>query len=137
MSASAESIHGKQTRPEMEVRRLSAASDLRGGMRQAAVARKYSVSTTTAYRWNDVLLHGGNLKSTRARGRPPRLTPLQLSQFANRHRGFPWTGKQFASAIEAEFGVHYDQDYAYRLMKKAAALSDLSTAPTGVGHKQS
>jgi putative transposase len=117
------------SREEMERRRLAAAQQLLNGYSQSRVARMYGVSRTTASRWHHSLLHKGvdSLKKRRATGRPSRLTADQLQAIARiyiegptRH-GFSterWTTAKLATAIEAQFGVHYDEDHVGRLMHK-------------------
>ncbi len=89
----------------------------------------YGVSRTTTSRWHHALTRKGvdSLRKRRATGRPSRLTPEQLAGVARMYRdgalrsGFPtdrWTTARLATAIEARFGVHYDEDHVGRLMHK-------------------
>jgi len=117
------------TREEMERRRLAAAQQLLTGASQAKVARMYGVSRTTTSRWYRALTRKGvdSLRKRRATGRPSRLTHEQLAEVACIYRdggmlsGFTtdrWTTGRLATAIEARFGVHYDEDHVGRLMHK-------------------
>ena len=124
-----ETILDLLTRDEMEKRRLEAVEDLQRGLTQSSVARKFSVSRTTASRWNRALQQKGvdALRKRRATGRPSRLTREQLQMIpaiftegAVLH-GFPddrWTTLRLAAVIESRFGVHYDHDHVGRLMQK-------------------
>ncbi|HKW97978.1 MAG TPA: helix-turn-helix domain-containing protein [Bryobacteraceae bacterium] len=117
------------TREEMEQRRLEAAQDLLNGLSQSKVARKYSVSRTTASRWYRALSSNGvdSLKRRKATGRPSRLTAAQLARVSEIYReraiayGFAddqWTTARMAAVIESQFGVHYDRDHVGRLLYK-------------------
>ena len=116
-------------REEMEQRRLQAAQDLLNGLSQSKVARKFSVSRTTASRWCRALANKGvdSLKRRKATGRPSRLTPEQLTRVTEIYKerpmafGFPddqWTTARMATVIESQFGVHYDRDHVGRLLYK-------------------
>ena len=116
-------------REEMEQRRLQAVQDLLNGLSQSKVARKFSVSRTTASRWCRALSTKGvdSLKRRKATGRPSRLTSEQLARIAEIYRekpiafGFPddhWTTARMATVIESQFGVHYDRDHVGRLLFK-------------------
>ncbi len=120
---------GLLSREEMERRRLAAAKELLNGISQSKVARRYGVSRTTASRWHQALTCRGveSLHKRRATGRPSRLTADQLEGVARifgdgaRAHGFDtdrWTTARLATAIEARFGVHYDQDHVGRIMHK-------------------
>jgi len=117
------------TREEMEQRRLEAAKDLLTGISQSKVARKYSVSRTTASRWCRALSNKGvdSLKRRKATGRPSRLSAVQLARVAEIYRERPtafgfadeqWTTSRMAAVIENQFGVHYDRDHVGRLLYK-------------------
>ena len=120
---------GVLSREEMEKRRLSAATELLGGLTQSKVASKYGVSRTTASRWARALNHNGvdGLRKRRATGRPSRLRPDQLAQLREIYNegalasGFEsdrWTTSKLAQVIELKFSVHYDQDHVGRLLHK-------------------
>jgi putative transposase len=117
------------TREEMEQRRLEAAQDLLNGLSQSKVARKFSVSRTTASRWYRALANKGveSLKRRKATGRPSRLSREQLDRVAQIYRERPvafgfsddhWTTSRMAAVIETQFGVHYDRDHVGRLLYK-------------------
>jgi transposase len=117
------------TREDMETRRLAAAKELLNGVTQSQVARRYGVSRTTASRWHRSIVHKGfeGMRSRRATGRPCRLTADQVDAIRQMYldgasaHGFPndrWTTGRLASAIEARFGIRYDQDHVGRLMHK-------------------
>ena len=116
-------------REEMEQRRLEAAQDLLNGLSQSKVARKFSVSRTTASRWYRALANKGvdSLKRRKATGRPSRLTREQLERVTQIYHdrpmayGFPddhWTTGRMAAVIESQFSVHYDRDHVGRLLYK-------------------
>ena len=117
------------TREEMEQRRLEAAQDLLNGLSQSKVARKFSVSRTTASRWYRALANKGvdSLKRRKATGRPSRLNREQLDRVAQIYHDRPpaygfadghWTTARMAAVIESQFGVHYDRDHVGRLLYK-------------------
>jgi putative transposase len=117
------------TREDMETRRLAAAKELLTGVTQAQVARRYSVSRTTASRWHRSIVHKGveGMRRKQATGRPSRLTADQVEGIRRMYfagalaHGFPtdrWTTARMATAIEAHFGIRYDQDHVGRLMHK-------------------
>ncbi len=118
-----------QNRDDMETRRLAAAEELRNGVTQSQVARRYGVSRTTASRWQRSIVVKGveGLRKRRATGRPSRLTADQVDGIRNmyldgaRAYGFStdrWTTGKLAEAIERKFGIRYDQDHVGRLMHK-------------------
>jgi transposase len=115
------------TRDEMEGRRLLAAEELRRGLTQSQVARRFGVSRTTASRWFRALNGHGveGLRKRRAPGRPSRLTKDQLAQVAELYHEGPraagfgsdrWTTVRFAEAILARFQVKYDPDHVGRII---------------------
>ncbi len=117
------------TREEMEQRRLEAAQELLNGLSQSKVARKFSVSRTTASRWCRALANNGvsSLKRRKATGRPSRLSKEQLDRVAQIYHDRPmahgfaddhWTTARMAAVIENQFGVHYDRDHVGRLLYK-------------------
>jgi len=116
-------------RDDMENRRLAAARDLLNGATQSQVARRYSVSRTTASRWHRSIVVKGvdGMKKRRATGRPSRLTADQVDQIRRMHQegacayGFSsdrWTTAKLADAINKSLGIRYDQDHVGRLMHK-------------------
>lgn len=117
------------SRDEMERRRLGAAQDLLNGATQAAIARKYQVSRTTASRWHRSVVHSGvtAMHKRRATGRPSRLTADQVDAIRKMYfdgasaHGFStdrWTTGRLAESIQRTFGIQYDQDHVGRLMHK-------------------
>src|ERR1700722_7682131 len=117
------------TREDMETRRLAAAEELLTGVTQAQVARRYSVSRTTASRWHRSIVHKGveGMRRKQATGRPSRLTAEQVEGIRRMYfagalaHGFPtdrWTTARMATAIEKHFAIRYDQDHVGRLMHK-------------------
>ncbi len=115
------------TREQVERRRLAAARDLRAGMTQAAVARKYGVSETSASRWAKALRDGGlgALRARKAQGPEPRLSErdrdwlrVLLIEGAASHGWSTdlWTTKRVATLIEREFGVAYHFNHVGRLL---------------------
>ena len=116
-------------RVEMEKRRLEAADALGTGTIQAAVARKFGVSRTTASRWNRALQEKGvnSLLRRKAPGRPSRLSREQLQiipdifaqgALVNGFFDNRWTVVRMAAVIEARFGVNYNPDHVGRIMQK-------------------
>jgi transposase len=106
------------TREEMERRRLAAVNDLKAGMRQADIARKYGVNPSSVCRWKKRLEERGieGLKARKAPGASPKLSTEQqrvlreiLLQGAAAY-GYDidlWTLKRVAEVIRKEFGVSY------------------------------
>lgn len=128
----------KLKRDEMERRRLAAGRELlRAGDEwgaQAKIARKYAVSRPTVARWKAIVDAEGidGLRSTEARGNPPRLTDAQreklreiLVEGALTH-GFEtdvWTGKRVSRLIQDKFGVKYSWKYVPQLLHDQLNLS--------------
>lgn len=116
------------TRDEMERRRLAAAREFIGGASQAAVARQFGVSRTTASRWQRALSGGvESLRKRRATGRPSRLNPQQVAELVRMYAAGPrewgiesdrWTTGRLAQAIHARFGIRYDPDHVGRIMHR-------------------
>lgn len=115
------------TREQMERRRLAAARDLRAGMRQADVARKYGVSEASVSRWARRLRDGGleALRATKAEGPEPRLSDDALERLramliegaaAHGWSTDLWTTKRIATLIEREFGVRYHFNHVGKLL---------------------
>lgn len=111
----------------LERRRRAAARDLRRGVPQAVVARKYAVSRQSVHRWAQALQRAGP-RALRARpvpGRPPKLPrdrlaklPALLLQGATAH-GFEtdlWTTARIATLLARRWGVRYDRDHVCRLL---------------------
>ena len=116
--------HGKErwipklSREELERRRLAAGEDLKAGMSQADVARKYDVHPSAACRWNKELQEYGikGLNRKKAPGASSKLTNDQqealrkiLLQGATAY-GYKtdlWTLRRVAVIVKKEFGVTY------------------------------
>ena len=116
--------HGKErwipklSREELERRRLAAGEDLKAGMSQADVARKYDVHPSSACRWDKELQENGmkGLNRKKAPGVPSKLSNGQqetlreiLLQGATAY-GYKtdlWTLRRVADVIKKEFGVTY------------------------------
>ena len=128
----------KLSRQEAEKRRLAAGRELlRGhGQRgnQARVAKKYGVSRPTALRWERIALEEGldGLRSTKAKGAPPKLTDQQRERLRTillqgaLKQGFDtdaWTAKRVARIIEREFGVKYAWKYIPQLLREQLGFS--------------
>lgn len=106
---------------------MAAARDLRRGMRQADVARKYGVSGASVCRWAKAFREEG-LEALRARkppGAEPRLSGEQrarllgmLIEGAARHGWSTdlWTTKRIGELIRREFGVRYNSNYVAELL---------------------
>lgn len=106
------------TRGQMEKRRLAAVKDIKRGMMQRSVARKYGVSDGTASRWAKMLRDGGvdALRMTKAKGAESKLNDEQrrrlsemLVKGAAAHGWSTdlWTLPRVAELIRKEFGVRY------------------------------
>jgi len=106
------------SREQLERRRLAAAEDLRRGVRQADVARKYGVSEASASRWARALRTGGleALRARKATGVHPkrdqedlRRLPWALARGATAYGWSTdlWTTKRVAEVIRREFGMAY------------------------------
>ena len=108
----------KLSREELERRRLAAGEDLKAGMSQADVARKYDVHPSSTCRWNKELQEYGmkGLNRKKAPGVPSKLSNDQqetlreiLLQGATAY-GYKtdlWTLRRVADVIKKEFGVTY------------------------------
>lgn len=115
------------TREQMEQRRLSAASDMRAGTRQADVARKYGVSEASVSRWARALREGGleALKARKADGPEASLsegdrrlaTLLAKGAAAHGWSTDLWTTKRVVKLIEREFGVAYHRNHVGKLLR--------------------
>lgn len=119
------------TRDELETRRLAAAGDF-ARMSQAAVARKYGVSRTTASRWTRMIKSGESLKRRKTPGRRPRLNEQQraaaITLWGTRLR---WTTKKFCAAILEQTGVKYQDDHLSRLIIRWGLRTKRHRAPNG------
>lgn len=116
------------TREQMEQRRLAAAGDLRRGMKQADVARKYGVSEASVSRWAEALREGGPdaLRMRKARGAEPKLDGIQRERLVEILKAGPraagwstdlWTGRRVAEVVRREFGMRYNRRYVPVLLR--------------------
>ena len=106
------------SRQELERRRLAAAEDLRAGMRQSDVARKYGVNPSSVCRWNESLKEKG-IESLHRRNAPGASSKLSKEQqralgeviiWGAAAYGYDtdlWTLRRVAEVIQREFGVSY------------------------------
>lgn len=117
----------KLSRDEMERRRLLAADDLRGGMAQADVARKYGVSPASVSRWNKLLKERGKKALRRANppGKSPALDEAQVRALerillrgaqAYGYEADVWTLPRLSEVVKKEFGVKLDQSNVRRML---------------------
>lgn len=104
------------SRAWLEQRRLMAGAELRSGVRQADIFRKYGVSRTTASRW----CRAADLHSRKSTGRPPRVAPEEmLALFREREH---WTYIEFGDAICERFGVELGYNVAGRYLTRFRRL---------------
>jgi transposase len=110
----------------LQRRRLRAGRLLQRGVAQAEVARRLSVTRTTASEWNAQLQAGGldGLKS-RSRGRPSGLEQAQRRELMQALKagaladGFPtdlWTLPRVGRLIERRFGRAYSESQVWRIL---------------------
>lgn len=100
-----------------EIRRL-AVGRVRSGEKPSVVIGSYGLCRTTIYRWLQAEAQGGSgaLASTKATGRPPKLTDRQKRQIFRwingkdpRQYGFDfglWTRRIVSELVRRKFGVH-------------------------------
>lgn len=117
------------TREQMEERRLRAGDDLKAGMKQADVARKYSVSTATVCRWVQTIRDEGmdGLKMSKATGQPSKLDEEEQQQLVEILIKGPrayvwktdlWNSKRVTEVIRKEFGVTYHPHHMPKLLHR-------------------
>jgi transposase len=112
------------TRAQMEARRLEAIPDIDAWKEPGQLARALKISRTTLYRWKQARAAGKDLKSRPAPGRPARLTAGQMLRAIELFHAGPgpvrrkWTQRNFAEAIEQEFGIRFHPDHAGRIMHR-------------------
>lgn len=115
------------SRDEQERRRLLAAEDLREGMKQAEVARKYHVSPASVSRWNKALKASGprGLRRTNPPGKKPALDETQARKLerillrgaqAYGYEADVWTLPRLSEVIKKEFGVRLDQSNVRKML---------------------
>jgi len=113
----------------MERRRRAAIADWRRGMLPNQVAGNYGVSHTSVLRWIDRYQREGaaGLRSTRATGRPPRLSAAWLARLpalllkGAAHFGYLsdlWTLPRVAEVIHRCYGVRYHPAHIWRLLER-------------------
>ena len=118
----------KQTRNQMEHRRLMAGEDLSIGMKHADVARKYGVNRSNVSRWAKILKKEGEggLQMRKAKGAEPKLNLKQRESLVKilvagaKNHGFKtdlWTGKRVCKVIEKEFGASYHFKHIPKLLR--------------------
>ena len=128
MHASAE-VRPRRDFAAMEARRLRAADLFKAGMAQADIARELGVSHQTVSDWHEKWAVGGkrSLKSVGRPGRPPKVTPAELTKVeralergpeANGFATNLWTLARVAEVIETVTGVHYHPGHVWRVLRQ-------------------
>ncbi len=108
----------KLSREELERRRLAAGEDLKSGMKESDVARKYDVNPSSVTRWKQMLEEEGmdGLKRRKAPGAKSKLSEDQQEILkriilqgaaAYGYKTNLWTLRRVAKVIKKEFGVSY------------------------------
>ncbi len=108
----------KLSRQELERRRLAAGEELKAGMSQADIARKYNVHPSSACRWNKELEEHGikGLHRKKAPGASSKLSKDQQEALrkillrgatAYGYKTDLWTLRRVAVIVKKEFGVTY------------------------------
>jgi transposase len=108
----------KLSRKELERRRLAAGEDLKAGMKESDVARKYGVNPSSVTRWKQMLEKEGmkGLKRRKAPGNKSKLSEDQQKDIkeiilqgaaAYGYKTDLWTLKRVAEVIMKEFGISY------------------------------
>lgn len=108
----------KLSRGELERRRLAASEDLKSGMKQSDVARKYGVNPSSVTRWKRMFEEEGmeGLKQRKAPGKESKLSEEQQESLkeiilqgaaAYGYKTDLWTLKRVAHVIKKEFDVSY------------------------------
>ena len=119
----------KLTTSQKEARRRAAARDLRRGVPQVEVARKYGVAPQTVFLWKQALEAEGlaGLRSKPRAGRPAKLSEKQCDDLVRfllagpRQHGFAtdaWNGTRVGQVIRQEFGVEYHRAHISRLLHR-------------------
>ena len=122
------------TRDELERRRLLAAADLKAGMKQIEVARKYATTRASVSRWAAALeLEGeGALRRRNPPGQPSKLTPKQWEQLEQMLIAGPsaagysteiWTGKRVQRLVREKFGVRFNTSHLIEVMHERFGMS--------------
>jgi transposase len=122
------------TRDELERRRLLAAADLKAGVKQIEVARKYGTTRASVSRWASALEAEGEeaLRRRNPPGQPSKLTPAQWTRLEQllidgpRAVGYSteiWTGKRVQRLVRDQFGVHYNVSHLIEVMHERFGMS--------------
>ena len=117
------------TREQMEERRMRAGTDLKAGMKQADVARKYGVSTATACRWAQTIQDEGidGLRMHKSKGQPTKLNEEEQLKLVDiliagpRAYGYKtdlWNSNRVAEVIRKEFRVTYHIHHIPKLLHR-------------------
>lgn len=117
----------KLTAGQKEARRLEAARDLRAGVAQADVARKYGVTKQTVHIWKRWMEEGGDarLKARPKTGRRPKLDEKQTERLVKlilagpRKHGFrtdAWNSRRVQQVILDKLGVEYAVNHVPKLL---------------------
>lgn len=116
-------------REQKEQRRLMAAEDLKDGLSQSDVARKYDVDRSSVSRWAKAIREEGEegLLATTSSGRPSKLNSKEKEELVEIlmkgaiESGFQtdvWTGKRVSKLIKDRFGVKYHFKHMPRLLRE-------------------
>lgn len=111
-----------------EKNRRKAIAIIKGGATQAEAAKQTGVILRTVQRWWKLYRDHGDegLKSTKATGRPRRLTAKDSEKLRKIlikgavAAGFPnelWTSKRVLSVIESKFDIDYHPNHLPRLLR--------------------
>jgi transposase len=122
------------TRDELERRRLLAAADLKAGVKQVEVARKYGTTRASVSRWASALEEDGEaaLRRRNPPGRPSKLTEAQWARLEQillegpRTVGYStdiWTGKRVQRLVRDKFGVHLNASHLIEVMHERFGMS--------------
>jgi len=117
------------TREQMEERRMQAGTDLKAGMKQADVARKYDVSTATVCRWARTIRDEGidGLRMRKSKGQPTKLDEEEEQQLVEiliagpRVYGYKtdlWNSSRVAEVIRKEFRVTFHIHHIPKLLHR-------------------
>lgn len=122
------------TRDELERRRLLAAADLKAGVKQIEVARKYGTTRASVSRWASALEQEGEaaLRRRNPPGRPSKLSESQWARLEQilidgpRAVGYSteiWTGKRVQRLVRERFGVSYNASHLIEVMHERFGMS--------------
>jgi transposase len=124
----------KLTRDELERRRLLAAADLKAGVKQIEVARRYGTTRASVSRWAAALDEQGEdaLRRRNPPGRPSKLTEAQWARLEQMLIDGPvalgysteiWTGKRVQRLVREKFGVRYNVSHLIEVMHERFGMS--------------